>query len=83
MTDTGAGIRPEDLPRLFQEFVQLETTQKHRHEGSGLGLGLTKRLVEMHGGRIWAESEGEGHGSTFTVHLSFGGPGAPPDTPSS
>ena len=83
VTDTGAGIRPEDLPRLFQEFVQLETTQKHRHEGSGLGLALTKRLVEMHSGRIWAESEGEGRGSTFTVHLSFGGPGAPPDTPSS
>ena len=75
MTDTGVGIRPEDLPRLFQEFVQLETTQAQRHEGTGLGLALSKRLVELHGGRIWAESEGEGRGSTFTVVLPFAGPG--------
>jgi signal transduction histidine kinase len=75
VTDTGVGIKPEDLPRLFQEFVQLETTQAQRHEGSGLGLALTKRLVELHGGRIWAESEGEGRGSTFTTVLPFAGPG--------
>jgi Amt family ammonium transporter len=74
VTDTGAGIKPEDLPRLFQEFVQLETTQAQKHEGAGLGLALTKRLVEMHGGRIWAVSEGEGRGSTFTVLLPFGEP---------
>ena len=78
MTDTGVGIKAEDLPRLFQEFVQLETTQAQKHEGTGLGLALTKRLVEMHGGRIRAESEGEGKGSTFTVLLPFGGPQAPP-----
>jgi signal transduction histidine kinase len=74
--DTGAGIRPEDLPRLFQEFTQLESTQDQRHEGAGLGLALTRRLVEMHGGRVWAESEGAGKGSTFTVRLPFDGPGA-------
>jgi len=74
VTDTGAGIRQEDLPRLFQEFVQLETTQAQKHEGTGLGLALTKRLVEQHGGRIWAESEGEGRGSTFTILLPFAGP---------
>jgi PAS domain S-box-containing protein len=72
--DTGAGIRAEDLPRLFREFVQLETTQAQRHEGAGLGLALTKKLVEVHGGRIWANSEGEGQGSTFTVLLPFVGP---------
>ncbi len=72
--DTGIGIRAEDLGRLFQEFVQLESTQAQRHEGTGLGLALTKRLVELHGGRIWAESEGEGRGSTFTVVLPFNGP---------
>ncbi len=71
VTDTGIGIRAEDLPRLFQEFVQLETTQAQKHEGTGLGLALTKRLVELHGGRIRAESEGEGRGSTFTILLPF------------
>jgi PAS domain S-box-containing protein len=77
VTDTGIGIKTEDLPRLFQEFVQLETTQAQKHEGTGLGLALTKRLVELHGGRIWVESEGESRGSTFTVLLPFSGPGAP------
>jgi PAS domain S-box-containing protein len=75
VADTGVGIRPEDLPRLFQEFVQLETTQAQKHEGTGLGLALTRRLVELHGGRIWAESAGEGKGSTFTIRLPFAGPG--------
>ncbi len=84
VTDTGVGIRPEDLTRLFQEFVQLETTKGQRHEGTGLGLALTKRLVELHGGRIWAESAGVGQGSTFTVVLPFaghGGSGEPADVP--
>ena len=77
VTDTGVGIKPEDMPRLFQEFVQLETTQAQRDEGTGLGLALTKRLVELHGGRICAASEGEGCGSTFTVLLPFAGPVEP------
>jgi PAS domain S-box-containing protein len=77
VTDTGVGIKAEDLPRLFQEFVQLETTQAQKHEGTGLGLALTKRFVGLHGGGIWAESEGEGRGSTFTVVLPFSGPGVP------
>ncbi len=71
--DTGIGIRTEDLPRLFQDFVQLESVETKRHEGTGLGLALTKRLVDLHGGRIWVESEGEGQGSTFTVILPFAG----------
>jgi signal transduction histidine kinase len=77
VTDTGIGIKPADLPRLFQEFVQLEAATSKRYEGTGLGLALTKRFVEMHGGRSWAESAGEGRGSTFTVVLPFGGPGGP------
>jgi signal transduction histidine kinase len=77
VTDTGVGIKPEDMPRLFQEFVQLETTQAQRDEGTGLGLALTKRLVELHGGRICAASEGEGCGSTFTILLPFAGPVEP------
>ncbi len=74
VSDTGIGIRAEDLPRLFGLFVQLEAAATKRYEGTGLGLALTKRLVELHGGRIWAESEGEGRGSTFTVLLPFAGP---------
>jgi len=75
VADTGIGIKAEDLPRLFQEFVQLESASAARQEGTGLGLALTKRLVELHGGRIWAASPGEGQGSTFTVVLPFTGPG--------
>jgi signal transduction histidine kinase len=74
IADTGAGIRPEDLPKLFQEFTQLETTAAQAHEGTGLGLALTRRLVELHGGTVTAASPGEGQGSTFTVRLPFGGP---------
>ena len=79
VTDTGIGIQEADLPRLFQEFVQLESSATKHHEGTGLGLALTRRLVELHGGRIWAASEGEGRGSTFTVVLPFGGPRNLPD----
>ncbi len=74
VTDTGIGIRPQDLPRLFKEFVQLETTQSQRHEGTGLGLALTKRLAELHGGRICVESNGKDEGSTFTLLLPFTAP---------
>ncbi len=63
--DTGIGIKPEDLPKLFKEFSQLESTYQKKYEGTGLGLALTKRLVELHGGRIWVESE-SGQGSQFT-----------------
>ncbi|MBX3217415.1 MAG: response regulator [Labilithrix sp.] len=67
--DTGVGIRPEDVPRLFKEFVQLEPTGLAvKPEGTGLGLALTRRLVEMHGGTISVKSE-VGEGSTFTIVL--------------
>jgi signal transduction histidine kinase len=62
------------MPKLFREFSQLETAKRLTQEGTGLGLALTKRLVELHGGRIWAISEGEGKGSVFVVRLPFGGP---------
>ncbi len=74
MTDTGIGIKAADIPRLFKEFVQLEASATKQHEGTGLGLALTRRLVELHGGRIRATSPGEGRGSTFTVLLPFAGP---------
>ncbi len=76
--DTGIGIKPEDLRRLFQRFTQLEPTLAKRHQGVGLGLALTKQLVELHGGQIWATSEGEGQGSIFTVRLPMA---EPRDTP--
>ncbi len=67
--DTGIGIAAEDLPKLFQPFTQLEPVYAKEQQGTGLGLALTKRLVELHGGQIRAESEGEDQGSTFTVRL--------------
>ena len=63
--DFGIGIRAEDLGKLFQAFTQLDSSRTREHEGSGLGLALTKKLVELHNGVIWAESE-HGKGSTFT-----------------
>lgn len=65
VSDTGIGIRPEDQGRLFRAFEQLDSGSGRRYLGSGLGLSLCRKFVEMHGGRIWVESEGEGKGSTF------------------
>jgi len=75
--DTGIGIDARDLPRLFQPFVTLHQSPPEG-ASSGLGLNLTKQLVELHGGTIWAESPGPGHGATFTVLLpaTQGGVGA-------
>jgi protein-histidine pros-kinase len=69
VTDTGVGIRPEDQPRLFHAFEQLETTAARRHEGSGLGLHLSQKLAALIGARIECESV-LGGGSTFTLVLS-------------
>jgi CheY-like chemotaxis protein len=66
--DTGVGIAEEDLKRLFLEFEQLDSSYVRQQEGTGLGLALTQRLVEAHGGRIWVESK-VGVGSTFTFVL--------------
>ena len=65
VTDTGIGINPENLDRIFSPFEQVESSKSRKFNGTGLGLSLTKSLVELHGGRIWAESEGIGRGSTF------------------
>jgi len=64
VSDTGPGIKSEDIPKLFQPFQQLETTLSNKVPGTGLGLNLCKKFVEMHGGKIWVESE-VGKGSTF------------------
>ncbi|MBI3781676.1 MAG: GAF domain-containing protein, partial [candidate division NC10 bacterium] len=76
VTDTGIGISSDDLPRLFREFEQLEPFYTKHHQGSGLGLALCKRLVELQDGTIWASSEGAGRGSTFTFTILAA---APPD----
>jgi signal transduction histidine kinase len=69
VTDTGIGINPDELNRIFNPFEQVETSKSRKFQGTGLGLSLTKSLVELHGGRIRAESEGEGKGSTFSFTL--------------
>ncbi|MBZ0168500.1 MAG: hypothetical protein K8F29_03525 [Kofleriaceae bacterium] len=69
VADTGMGIKPDDLPRLFQEFVRLDAAMVKHIPGTGLGLALTKKLVELHGGEIAAASDGEGRGSVFTVRF--------------
>lgn len=69
VTDTGIGIAPEMLPRIFDLFAQVDQTLDRTRGGLGIGLTLVRNLVEMHGGTITAESAGPGRGSTFTVHL--------------
>jgi PAS domain S-box-containing protein len=69
ITDNGAGITPDLLPRIFDLFVQSERTLDRAQGGLGIGLAVAKRLVEMHGGEISAESPGLGQGSTFTIRL--------------
>jgi PAS domain S-box-containing protein len=69
VTDTGAGIPPELVNRMFDLFVQGERGLDRRHGGLGIGLTLVRRLVELHGGRVTAASEGSDRGSMFTVRL--------------
>jgi signal transduction histidine kinase/CheY-like chemotaxis protein len=71
VADTGIGIAQEDLPRLFQVFCQLENAYRW-NRGSGLGLSISKQLVELHGGHIWASSE-VGKGTTFSFSLPLDG----------
>jgi signal transduction histidine kinase len=68
VTDTGIGIAPEDQAAIFEEFRQVGHDETRKQEGTGLGLTLAKKFVELHGGRIWVESA-PGQGSTFTFTL--------------
>ena len=68
VADTGPGIFPEEANKIFSKFYQIANIDKQKPQGSGLGLAISKALVEMHGGKIWVESEG-GRGSTFYFTL--------------
>src|SRR5262249_12692005 len=68
VSDTGIGISPEDQAKIFEEFRQVGSNYAHKTEGTGLGLTLAKKFVELHGGRIWVDSE-VGKGSTFSFTL--------------
>ena len=71
VADTGPGIAVADRERIFEEFQQAHSRDGERPEGTGLGLALSRRLIELHGGRIWVESE-PGRGSTFVFTLPIG-----------
>jgi signal transduction histidine kinase/CheY-like chemotaxis protein len=68
VVDSGIGIRPEDMDKVFQEFRQVDGSARRRYGGTGLGLAISKRFVELHGGWMWVESE-FGRGSTFSFAL--------------
>ena len=68
VSDTGIGIAPEDQEAIFEEFRQVGTDYAQKREGTGLGLALAKKFVELHGGKIWVTSA-VGQGSTFTFTL--------------
>ncbi|MET0286847.1 MAG: ATP-binding protein [Polyangiales bacterium] len=72
VSDSGMGIEPDFLPYVFERFRQSEGGSTRRHQGLGLGLGIVKSLVEMHGGQVRAQSEGRGKGASFVVELPWG-----------
>jgi two-component system, sensor histidine kinase len=69
VSDTGIGLKPEDLERIFKPFEQADNSFTRKYQGTGLGLALAQRMVELHGGKIWAESPGEGQGAGFHFTL--------------
>jgi signal transduction histidine kinase len=71
--DTGSGVSREFLPHMFERFRQADHSCERRHGGLGLGLAISRDLVALHGGRIWADSDGEGLGTVFTIELPLAG----------
>ena len=66
--DTGSGIPPEDVPHLFQKFYRVDSTATRAIGGTGLGLFISRKIIELYDGRIWVESELD-QGSTFYINL--------------
>jgi CheY-like chemotaxis protein len=83
VNDSGIGIEPEALSQIFNAFEQAELSITRRFGGLGLGLATSKELVEMHGGRIEAHSEGRDKGATFRIRLPLSTPAAKPLSASS
>ena len=81
VSDTGIGIRPEMLSRVFEMFTQIDPSKEGSQGGLGIGLSLVRRLVELHGGRVEARSQGLGRGSEFLVRLPISATPGPPDVP--
>jgi len=69
VSDTGIGISPEQIPLVFDRFYRTDKSRARSSGGSGIGLTIAQALVRAHHGRIWAESGGEGKGSTFSFAL--------------
>lgn len=67
--DTGIGIDPKDAPKVFAEFEQIDSEYSRRYSGTGLGMPLSRKFIELHGGRMWFESEGKNKGSRFYFTL--------------
>jgi len=76
--DSGIGIPPGELERIFEPFFRLENALSGKYPGSGLGLTLAQNLVQLHGGRLWGESGGSGEGATFRFTLPVTGVGPSP-----
>ena len=71
VSDTGVGLTPEECELIFGAFHQVDSTYARTQQGTGLGLALTRRMVELHGGSIWADSKGRGDGSTFSFLIPY------------
>jgi signal transduction histidine kinase len=81
VSDNGVGIAPAFLPHIFDRFSQADSTMTRAHGGLGLGMAIVRHLVELHGGTVQAESEGENRGATFTVTLPIRVYEEPPELP--